>query len=809
MTQAFPPALRLTAFVGCRSLLAWLLWATLLPSAALAQPSEELDFQLSQIEELLEKIEHTDSDTELERIGEQVLELSRSVRYETGMVRASILLGEVSMRSLRYEKALRHFLEAEDKTQRGDPLLPQIHRALGDLFFQQKLYANARRYYREVHIARPQDLGTLEKIGDAALAEQQYDTAEVYYKVLMGHYRSDGNNPRLVQIYQKMANGYTESGNFGKVLYYYLRIEDLIERFGEPYEKGRLYNNLGKVYVTLADYRKALEYFRKAELQCQFAGNASTPCDLPEVFFANMGVVLHNTGDSKGGIQSLFRAEKILTERKDFASLASLEHLIATVYFQSGDLYNALTHNELAAKYAKQTEQNDVLTRAYHTAAQVYQDLYDFEKAFEYYTQYLTLLEAARLEDQRKQIVLSERSSQLRAAEGEIRFLLAQQEIKDRDLREARNEQDRLELTNRALFAEGREREQQVILLQKQKEVDQATLREKTAQALQIEQQLRLASQTLDAEKKNAIIAELRQQEAIDEAESRAREQEVELLQKQQEIDQATLREKANFERNTYIFGALGAVSLCVFGFAWFMARRAGKRLKAQNRKIEAQKNQIEAERTKSDSLLRNILPDEIASELKTRGHAEPRLFNSATVLFTDFVNFTSLSAQLSPEQIISELDECFLAFDEIIERHGLEKIKTIGDAFMCAGGLPVPNDTHPADAVRAALDMAAWLEHRNQTNPKAILRHMRIGIHTGPVVAGVIGKNKFAYDIWGDAVNLAARLEEQGEAGRVNISRATYEAIKSDFECTSRGHHDVHNKGMVEMFFVEKAVSE
>ena len=158
----------------------------------------------------------------------------------------------------------------------------------------------------------------------------------------------------------------------------------------------------------------------------------------------------------------------------------------------------------------------------------------------------------------------------------------------------------------------------------------------------------------------------------------------------------------------------------------------------------------------------------------------------------------------MSPEELINELDECFLAFDEICDKHGLEKIKTIGDAYMCAGGLPVPNTTHPIDAVTAALAMNAWLQERNRNNPKAVFREMRIGIHTGPVIAGVIGKNKFAYDIWGDAVNLASRMEELGEPGRVNISGSTCEAVKHRFKCSYRGKKEVHNKGLVDMYFIE-----
>lgn len=343
-----------------------------------------------------------------------------------------------------------------------------------------------------------------------------------------------------------------------------------------------------------------------------------------------------------------------------------------------------------------------------------------------------------------------------------------------------------------------------MLLLQKQKEVDQAQLREQTLQALRARQELRLAAQNFDAEKQQRVIAALRQQEKIDSAQGLAREREVELLRRDKDIAKLELDKQANFQRFAYGLGSLLLVILGLLGAGWLFSRRASRRLKGQNRKIQAQNKEIEEERRKSDVLLRNILPDEVAEELKTRGYATPHNYESATVLFTDFVNFTSLSTKLTPKELIDELDTCFLAFDEICERHGLEKIKTIGDAYMCAGGLPIPNETHAGDAVRAALDMCAWLEKRNADNANAVFRYMRVGIHTGPVVAGVIGKNKFAYDIWGDAVNLAARLEELGEPNRVNISAETAKAVKGSFEIIHRGEKEVHNKGLVNMYFVE-----
>ncbi|NJL13420.1 MAG: hypothetical protein HC913_10720 [Microscillaceae bacterium] len=225
-----------------------------------------------------------------------------------------------------------------------------------------------------------------------------------------------------------------------------------------------------------------------------------------------------------------------------------------------------------------------------------------------------------------------------------------------------------------------------------------------------------------------------------------------------------------------------------------------------QKEEIEAQRDVIEREKVKSDELLLNILPFEVAVELKERGEATPRHYELVTVLFTDFKGFTNISAKLSPEEVIYELDRCFQAFDEIITRHNLEKIKTIGDAYMCAGGIPIPNTTNPVDAVQAGLEIQSFmqaLKAEKEAQGKESWE-IRCGIHSGPLVAGVVGKKKFAYDIWGDTVNTSSRMESSGIVGQVNISGTTYELIKDFFICTHRGKIPAKNKGDVDMYLVE-----
>ncbi|TNE55550.1 MAG: hypothetical protein EP344_13175 [Bacteroidetes bacterium] len=218
-----------------------------------------------------------------------------------------------------------------------------------------------------------------------------------------------------------------------------------------------------------------------------------------------------------------------------------------------------------------------------------------------------------------------------------------------------------------------------------------------------------------------------------------------------------------------------------------------------------AQKNRIiEEEQKKSDELLLNILPPAIASELKTKKKVAAQQYDQATVMFVDITGFTQLSEQLSPEDLVAELDHCFTNFDRIIGQYRIEKIKTVGDAYICASGLSDKNAS-PSDMVKAALQIQDFLLAKKATHLSMGLPFFeaRVGIHTGPVVAGVVGEKKFAYDIWGDTVNIAARMEQACEAGRVNVSEDTYWQAKYEFEWEPRGKVAAKNKGMLDMYYV------
>ncbi len=265
------------------------------------------------------------------------------------------------------------------------------------------------------------------------------------------------------------------------------------------------------------------------------------------------------------------------------------------------------------------------------------------------------------------------------------------------------------------------------------------------------------------------------------------------------EIEVGKQRLKSQF------LAAILAVFL-VLSVVLYLLFRSRKRLANE---LVMKNSAIEKEKKRSDELLLNILPHETANELKSTGKAEPKNYKSVSIMFTDFKDFTLISEKLTPKELVSEIDSYFSAFDDIVAKFGIEKIKTIGDAYLCAYGINNSEQKDHSVIINAAKEILTLMDNykkeREAQGKQAF--SIRIGIHTGPIVAGVVGKHKFAYDIWGDAVNTAARMEQSSEAGKINISADTYELIKNDFNCEYRGKVLAKNKGKIDMYFVENEV--
>ncbi len=254
---------------------------------------------------------------------------------------------------------------------------------------------------------------------------------------------------------------------------------------------------------------------------------------------------------------------------------------------------------------------------------------------------------------------------------------------------------------------------------------------------------------------------------------------------------------------------ALGFLTVLIYGIMRYRLYLHKKHEQELEVLVQQRTKELEREKQKSEELLLNILPAETAEELKQYGSAKARRFENVTVMFSDFVGFTAIAGRMEPEELVAEIDYCFRAFDEIMEVYGLEKIKTIGDAYLCAGGISHTGELDSAvRVVQAALEIQAFLSGIAVERAEHGKLHFeaRIGIHSGPVVAGIVGIKKFAYDIWGDTVNIAQRMQVNGEEGKVNISKSTFELVESHFKCSYRGKIAAKNKGEVDMYFVDES---
>lgn len=372
-------------------------------------------------------------------------------------------------------------------------------------------------------------------------------------------------------------------------------------------------------------------------------------------------------------------------------------------------------------------------------------------------------------------------------------------------------ESDRLEKERKKLIdAIARLKSKQVELEQESSQLKDKTksLEEENLEAKQIIDSTALILDSVEQEKletqeyiqkRERLIKSLNDEKQREAMVKKQLEQELQLTKLATEKQKLVIERNRNF-RN-FLIALSGLVLLAALAF--YLRYRAKRKA---NQSLEKLNREIKKEQEKSEELLLNILPEPVAEELKLKNTSEARSYPEATVLFTDFIDFTTIAEKMTPEELVNNLDECFRAFDYIIAKHNIEKIKTIGDAYMCANGIS-DKPSKPENVVKAALEFQKFLadNKRERFMEGKPYFEARMGIHTGPVVAGVVGVKKFAYDIWGDTVNIAARMESACEPGKINISDATYQKIKLDFSCKPRGELKVKNKGHIDMYYVEE----
>ena len=624
-----------------------------------------------------------------------------------------------------------------------------------------------------------------------------YTKALVYYQKALNINEKLGNKSYMANILGNIGNVYNNLSDYPKALEFHKKALSIDEQLGHKsgiarhltnigivyrllsdnnkaiaYQKkalsineqvgnksGMAYNlgNIGIVYADLADYSKALEYHQKALNIDEQSGNKSGIAR----HVNNIGFAYYKLSDYPKAWECFQKALTISEQIKYKSSMAFSLGYMGMVWRDAPDtvlrqmLLNpqeryvkALEYLNRSLQISEQIGEVSKQKYAWNELSTTYEKQGNYTKAFEAYKEYIVLRDSIEGAEVKNKIQQKDMQFEFDKKETELRF---QQQLTAEQLQKQ-------QLLNM-------QQQQALTLSKKEKELQHLAFLKEQAEKQKKEQQLTLAEK--DKELQFSQIQSLNNEKALQAAELTTQKQELATRQAQ---------------RNLFIAGTV--LMLLLAGSVFMGLKRTQK------------------EKKKADNLLHNILPEEVATELKTKGYAKAKKFNEVSVLFTDFANFTHISQQMSPEELVAEIDYCFKAFDEIIEHNGLEKIKTIGDAYMAVCGLPNENANHATKATKAALEIKKWMHAHKNSGGKF---DVRIGLSSGPVVAGIVGHKKFQYDIWGDTVNTASRMESSGELGMVNISQSTYELIKSnpDFSFEHRSKIAVKGKGEIDMWFV------
>jgi adenylate cyclase len=720
---------------------------------------------------------------------------------------------------------LQYLLKAQNYLEKkNEPLrLFDIYARIGKIYQSEDLNERALPIFQKANrlpsppISKLQKIKLMDFMAKAYFAEGDISSALLVYNEQLAYFKKEKNYEGILKTLQEKVNVFLDIQSYRMALDLNLQIKTLVqEKENDDAHLAIINNNIGYNFNFLEEYDLAIKHFLLA-LDAHQKGvmnssnNTSTKLDLA-ILYTNIGITYNNLDDSKNAIKFLEQAIKSNNPKSSRISNAYLQHLIASIYLNHGDVYNALQFNDLAIVNAKKRKDLRVLSNAYKTAAEIQKQLYDYELALDFYQKHFAIRDSLNLEDRFRKQQLVRTQLLLEKSEEEIKLLLVNEQVNEQKISTLQvekkflaSEAEKLKLETTKFSLEADQQQKELLLLKNEQEIKNANLLNSKLEAQKANQERDFIQIKLLTAKKDRDVEVAKQRQKLAEmesasagAEKRKAKQEAELSKKNQNIAELQLEQAKTFRQFIYGLGALLALVFIIILSAWYYARVANQRLEAKNKEIEE-------ERRKSENLLLNILPLETANELKLTGIATPKKYAKVTVLFADFSDFTKISEQLSAEELIKELNDCFRAFDEITDRHGLEKIKTIGDGYMCAGGVPVANESNPTDAIHAAIEMQRFMQERFEEKTKAGIPYwnMRIGIHTGNVIAGVVGTKKFAYDIWGDTVNIASRMETSCDNGKINISASTREFLNSSFEYDFRGEVEVKHGNKVGMYFV------
>lgn len=570
-----------------------------------------------------------------------------------------------------------------------------------------------------------------------------------------------------VKALNDLSFQFSLTSNFNDELIYATEALKLAQKLNWKKGQATAFNNIGGAYDNKANNGEALKnYFESLKINEEIG-------DKKGIAFChnNIGIVYYNIGNYEDALKNYFTSLQILQEMGNKMAIASVYNNIGNAYDRLNNSEDALKSLMAALKTREEIGDQIGLASSYDNVGIIHLSLGNYAEALKNYMAGLKIREEIGDIDG-----LSYSYLNLGAYYYKLNNPLLCKEYRQKAL-ELGKEIGSLDVISDSYFGLS-EADSALACSPQTSPAKRAAYWQSAYENYRLHRQYR---DSIVNEENTEKVVQTQMQYEFDKKEAATK--------AEQEKKDAIAHEEVKRQRNIRNSAFIGLTGLLFFSIIVFM-----------------QRNKIAKGKKRSDELLLNILPEEVAEELKLKGSADAKQFDDVTVMFTDFKGFTQLSEKLSPKELVGEINECFSAFDHIMQKHGIEKIKTIGDAYMAAGGLPTANNTHANDVVLAAMEIQQYM-HEHKAIKEAsgqLFFEIRIGVHTGPVVAGIVGIKKFAYDIWGDTVNTASRMESSGQEGKVNISGATYELVKDKFKCEHRGKIQAKNKGEIDMYFVE-----
>ena len=639
---------------------------------------------------------------------------------------------------------------------------------------------------------------TLNNMGQIYENQGDYKQALEYHERSLKIKEEIGDKKGMANSFNRIGFHHENQGDYAKALEYYLLSQKIQEEIGDKRGITWTLINIGNINHNQGNYHKALDYFQRSlKIQEELGDNRGIANSL-----SGIGLVYTDQGNYPKALDYHLRSLKTREEIGDKIGISGSLTNIGNIYISQNEYPQALDYHLRSLKISEELGDKAGIASSLNNIGNVYYFQNDYSQALDYYQRSLKIGEEVGdkqgMANSLNNIgnVFYSQGEYIKGLEFYKRSLKIQEELGDTQgiagtlnnigsiygnqgsYFEAIIEcQKSLNISEEIGYL-GHQKAACICLYDAYKDSGNSI------KALEYHERLTILNDSLFNQANTKKLTQLAMQYQFDKQEALT-----EMEQEKKDLISAQELKQKKLERNGFMAG-FGLVLL----FAAVVFR---------------QRNRIGKEKERSEELLMNILPKEVAEELKEKGHSDAQLIDQVTVLFTDFKGFTALSEQLSPNELVADLHACFSEFDRICENYGIEKIKTIGDAYMAAGGLPSPNKTHAQDVVKASLEMAEVIERTKakKTAANQPFFEVRLGVHTGPVVAGIVGVKKFQYDIWGDTVNTASRMESSGVIGKVNISEATYEMLKdnSEFTFKNRGKIEAKGKGEMEMYFVER----